>query len=253
MSRVLRRLAEAFSLKTKSGYAVPQKTLVYETPQVLLADVISLYERDPTCKASVDLLAASAVGAGFYTTVDESYEKADEAKRVMDSFNENVNLDALLCDMARGLIACGNDFWLKLTPENLTALHRLPAEAVERIQQNFIEEKTLKIPYKTESYKLRQIYGGQSLDAEAIIHWRINCLGVSGYGTGVLQVLLHSLAFQSDKRPAFAWMKAKIERIMPKIFEKYAGPDVLALLGRADENTIKAFEQAIKNRGEEGA
>jgi hypothetical protein len=48
-------------------------------------------------------------------------------------------------------------------------------------------------------------------------------------------------------------MKAKIERIMPRIFEKYAGPDVLALLERADENTIKMFEQAIKTRGEEGA
>ena len=253
MSRVLHRLAEAFSLKTKSGYAVPQKTVVYETPTVPLADVITLYERDPTCKASVDLLAASAVGAGFYTTVDENYEKAGEAKRAVDRFNENVNLDALLCDMARGLIACGNDFWLKLTPENLTELHRLPADVVERIQQSFIEEKKLKIPYKTESYKLRQTYGGQSLDAEALLHWRINCLDFSGYGTGVLQVLLHSLAFQSDKRPAFVWMKAKIERIMPKIFEKYAGPDVLALLERADENTIKTFEQAIKNRGEEGA
>ncbi len=251
MSRALRRLAEAFSLKTKSGYAFPQRILVYETPRVPLADVMSLYERDPTCKASVDLLAASAVGAGFYTTVDENYEKASKSKRALDNFNENVNLDALLCEMARGLIACGNDFWLKLTPENLMELHRLPVDAVERIQQSFIEEKTLKIPYKTESYKLRQTYGGQSLDAETIIHWRINCLDFSGFGTGVLQVLLH-LTFQSDKRPAFAWMKAKIERIMPRIFEKYAGPDVLALLEKADENTIKMFEQAIKNRSEEG-
>ncbi len=61
------------------------------------------------------MLAASAVGAGFYTTVNAAYEKAAEAKRVVDRFNENVNLDALLCDMARGLIACGNDYWLKLT------------------------------------------------------------------------------------------------------------------------------------------
>src|SRR4030042_759564 len=253
MSKVLRRLTDAFSLKPRSGYAVPQKALVYETPIVPLTEAIRLYERDPTCKASVDLLAASAVGAGFYTTVDENYEKAGEAKRIVDRFNANVNLDALLCDMARGLIACGNDFWLKLTPENLRELHRLPADAVERIQQSFIEEKTLKIPYKIESYKLRQLYGGQSLDAEALVHWRINCLDFSGYGTGVLQVLLHSLAFQSDQRPAFAWMKAKIERIMPKIFEKYAGPDVLALLEKADEPTIRLFEQAIKNRGEEGA
>jgi hypothetical protein len=171
----------------------------------------------------------------------------------VDRFNEDVNLDALLCDMARGLIACGNDFWLKLTPEKLVELHRLPVDVVDRVEQSFIGEKTLKIPYKVESYKLRQAYGGERLDAEALIHWRINCLDFSGYGTGVLQVLLHSLAFQSDKRPAFAWMKAKIERIMPRIFEKYAGPDVLALLERADEGTIQKFEQAIKNRGEEGA
>jgi len=253
MSNVLHRLTSAFSPRTRSGYAVSQKALVYETPTVPLTDVMRLYERDPTCKASVDLLAASAVGAGFYTTVDDGYEKAGEAKRIVDRFNENVNLDALLCDMARTLIACGNDFWLKLTPEKLTALHRLPVDAVERVQQSFIEEKTLKVPYKVESYKLRQAYGGENLTAEAVLHWRINCLDCSGYGTGVLQVLLHTLAFQSDKRPAFAWMKAKIERIMPRIFEKYAGPDVLALLERADEGTIRQFEQAIKNRGEEGA
>jgi hypothetical protein len=253
MSTGLRRLIEALSPKAKSGYAVPQKALVYETPCVPLTEVMKLYERDPTCKASVDLLAASAVGAGFYTTVDGNYEKAEEAKRIVDEFNEDVNLDTLLCDMARGLIACGNDFWLKLTPEKLAELHRLPVDAVERIQQSFIEEKALKIPYKVESYKLRQAYGGENLSAEAVLHWRINCLDFSGYGTGVLQVLLHTLTLQSDKRPAFAWMKAKIERIMPRIFEKYAGPDVLALLERADERTIQKFEQAIKNRGEEGA
>src|SRR4030042_1762488 len=114
MSTGLRRLIESFSLKAKSGTAFPQKALVYETPCVPLTDVMKLYERDPTCKASVDLLAASAVGAGFYTTVDSGYEKAAEAKRTIDGFNESINLDALLCEMARPLIASGNDFWLKL-------------------------------------------------------------------------------------------------------------------------------------------
>jgi hypothetical protein len=151
------------------------------------------------------------------------------------------------------LIACGNDFWLKLSPEKLVELHRLPVDAVERIGQTYLRYGNLKIPHKTESCKLRHIYGGESLRPEALIHWRINHSGTSGFGTGVLQVLLHSLTFQSDKRPAYAWMKAKIERIMPKIFEKYAGPDVLALLEKADGETIQKFEKAIKNRSEEGA
>ncbi len=255
MSGALKRLTEAFTVKARSGYAYPQQATIYETPSIPLSEVMALYERDPTCKASVDLLAASAVGAGFYTTVDTGYEKAEEAKRVIDGFNETVNLDALLCDMARALIACGNDFWLKLTPESLQDLHRLPVDAVERIEQRSIgeEHSALKIPYKVQGYKLRQKYGGESLTPEAMVHWRINCLDTSGFGTGILHVLLHSLVLQSDKRPAFAWMKAKIERIMPKIFEKYAGPDVLALLEKADENTIRSFEKAIKNRGEEGA
>jgi len=253
MSTMFHRLMEAFAVRAKSGYATPQGALVYETPSIPLSDVVKLYERDPTCKSSVDLLAASAVGSGFYTTVDDGYEKSSEAKAAIDSFNETVNLDALLGDMAKMLIACGNDFWLKLTPQNLKALHRLPPDAVERIQQSYLDEKTLKIPYKIEDYKLRQTYGGQNLAAEAIVHWRINCLDYSGYGTGVLQVLLHSLAFGSDKRPAFASMKGKIERIMPRIFEKYAGPDVLALLERADDDTIAKFQSAIKNRSEEGA
>jgi len=220
MRKVLRRLTEAFSLRTRSGYAVPQKAVVYETPTVPLTDVMKLYERDPTCKASVDLLAASAVGSGFYTTVDETYEKSADAKRAIDDFNESVNLDALLCDMARVLIACGNDFWLKLTPERLMDIRRLPIDAVERIERSNISDQasSLRIPYRVESYKLRQTYGGERLAPEALVHWRINCLDLSGYGIGVLQVLLHTLALQSDKRPAFAWMKAKIERIMPKIF-----------------------------------
>lgn len=253
MGSILQRLIEAFTLKRQSGYAYAQSPTVYETPSIALADVMKLYERDPACKASVDLLAASAVGMGFYTTVDENYERAEDAKRRVDQFNEEVNLDALLCEMAKTLIACGNDFWLKITPESLKNLHRLPVDAVEKIEHSFLQEGEMKIPYKIEGYRLRIGYGGETLNPEAVIHWRINCLGASGFGTGVLQVLLHSLTFQSDRRPAYAWMKAKIERIMPKIFEKYAGPDVLALLERADEATIRKFEKAIRTRSEEGA
>ncbi|NWG10245.1 hypothetical protein HXY33_00600 [Candidatus Bathyarchaeota archaeon] len=253
MSNALKRLMEAFSPRTRSGYASPQSAVVYETPNIPLADVMRLYERDPACKASVDLLAASAVGMGFYTTVNQRYQRAEEAKDAVDKFNEEINLDALLCDMTRVLIACGNDFWLRITPEKLTELHRLPIDAVERIGQNYMQHNGSKIPYKIGSYKLKHVYGGENLKQEALIHWRMNHVGDSGFGTGVLQVLLHSLTLQSDRRPAYAWMKAKIERIMPKIFEKYAGPDVLALLEKADEATIQKFERAIKNRSEEGA
>jgi hypothetical protein len=47
-------------------------------------------------------------------------------------------------------------------------------------------------------------------------------------------------------------MKAKIERILPNIFAKYAGPDVVVQLEGQKEDTIKKYESAIKNRPEEG-
>jgi hypothetical protein len=235
-----------------SGKASPKSPVFFETSDIPLVEVMQLYERDPTCKSSVDLLAASTVGMGFYTTCEQGQEKA---KAAVDKFCEDVNLDNLLNDMAKPLIACGNDFWLKLMPEKLADLLRMPIDAVERVQLTSVPD--FKIPYKVEGYKVRPAYQGSNttsiLNPEAVIHWRLNSSNTSSFGLGLLQVLVHTLTVNTDKRPAFAWMKAKIERIMPRIFEKYAGPDVLAYLEKADPATIKQFESAIKNRPEEGA
>jgi len=162
LSGLVKRLVEAFSRKTRSGYALPQSATIYETPSIPLAEVIKLYEM------------------GFYTTVNEGYDGAGEVKQVVDQFSEDVNLDALLCDMARVLIACGNDFWLRITPESLRNLHRLPVDAIERIEQGYIQSSGLRIPYGVEGYKLRHSFGGEVLEPEAVIHWRINCISLIG-------------------------------------------------------------------------
>jgi hypothetical protein len=254
MSSVKKKLHELLTWAPSSGVASPNSRVFYETADIALADVMKLYDRDPTCKSSVDLLAASTVGMGFYTTVDEKYEKASEAKAVIDNFCEEINLDQLLNDMAKPLIACGNDFWVKIIPTKLDNLLRLPIDAVERIGLSSLSD--FKIPYKVTEYKLSSIYidraKGSNLKPEAVIHWRLNPSLPSGYGVGLLQVLLHVLSLCGDKRPAYAWMKAKIERLMPKIFEKYAGPDVVVGAPGAKPETIKGWENAIKNRPEEG-
>ena len=254
MSNIVRKIREVLSYAPASGVAKPNGRVFYDTSSIPLIDVMKLYDRDPTCKSSVDLLAASTVGMGFYTTVDEKYAKAKEAKAVVDNFCEDVNLDMLLNDMAKPLIGCGNDFWLKLSPDKLTDTLRMPIDAVQRIGLSSVP--SFKLPYKVTGYQISGTYGGTAgneLKPEAVTHWRLNSDGTSGYGVGLLQVLLHTLMIGQDRRPAIAWMKAKIERIMPKIFEKYAGPDVLAMLEGVDEETCKKFEQAIKNRDEEGS
>jgi hypothetical protein len=253
MSNVLRKIREVLSYAPASGVASLKDRVFFDTSCISLADVMKLYDRDPTCKSSVDLLAASTVGMGFYTTVDEKYDKAAEAKAAVDRFCEEVNLDGLLNDMAKPLIACGNDFWLKLTPERLADMLRMPIDSVQRIGLSSVPN--LKIPYKVTGYQLQATYSGNAgneLKPEAVIHWRLNGDVPSGFGLGLLQVLLHTLTVDTDKRPSYAWMKAKIEKILPNIFVKYAGPDVVVQLEGQKEDTIKKYESAIKNRPEEG-
>ena len=214
------------------GSASPNGTVFYETSDIPLADIMQLYYRDATCKSSVDLLAASTVGMGFYTTVDQKYAKATKAKACVDEFCEDINLDKLLNDMAKPLIACGNDFWLCLSPNKLRDVLRLPIDAVWKI--NLDNVPGFRIPHRVTGYKLKSIYAATNagidqdvLSPQAVIHWQLNPVVSSGFGVGLLQVLLHTFSVNGDKRPAYAQMKAKIERLMPKVIEKYAGPDVV--------------------------
>ena len=254
MNKIVSKVREYLTY-APSGVAYPGATNFFETADIPLVKVMELYEKDPTCKSSVDLLAASAVKR-FYTTCASAkdYPDADNAKQAVDDFCEAVNLDGLLHDMAIRLIACGNDFWLKLTPERLVEFVRMPIDAVEKIKLSSVSG--FKIPYKVSSYQLRSSYresaGNGDLKPEAVLHWNINQNFNSGFGVGLLQVLLHTLTLDNNKRPAYAWMKAKIERLMPKIFEKYAGPDVVVGLPGAKPETIEKFERAVKNRPEEG-
>jgi hypothetical protein len=129
----------------------------------------------------------------------------------------------------------------------------MPVDSVQRIGLSSVPN--LKIPYKVTGYQLKATYSGNTgneLKPEAVIHWRLNGDVPSGFGVGLLQVLLHTLTVDTDKRPSYAWMKAKIEKILPNIFVKYAGPDVVVQLEGQKEDTIKKYESAIKNRPEEG-
>lgn len=254
MSSVVCKIREFLSRSSAYGVASPGASVVVETSDIPLADVMKLYERDPTCKSSVDLLAASAAKR-FYTTCApvKDYPNAEKAKDAVDSFCEEVNLDGLLHDMAVRLIACGNDFWLRLTPDKLVEFVRMPVDAVEKIKLTTIEG--FKIPYKTESYLLKSSYrdgGDGALKPDAVLHWNVNQNFNSGFGVGLLQVLLHTLTVGNDKRPSFAWMKAKIEKILPNIFVKYAGPDVVVQAEGMKDESFKKYETAVKNRPEEG-
>jgi hypothetical protein len=215
---------------------------------VTFSDILTAYTRDPSCKAFVDFLADQAVGMGFYTTVNEEYERAEEAKQVVDEFNETVYLDSLLQTSAREVVASGNSFWLKTEPEHLENLKILPLTGFDNpkaVARNQYGEVT------GYNYSFGDVK--KTFSPEKIIHFKWNPINFSAFGTGVLQVLLAELYFNGETRMSFLEMKARIEKIMPEIFEKYAGPDELWVFAGASDKKLAEYQKMIKKKPKAGA
>jgi len=245
----LRWLQESLSRVRSTGVLLPAWRTVYGEVQVVsFSDVMTAYQRDPSCKAFVDFLADQAVGMGFYTTVNEEYEQAEKAKQVVDEFNETVNLDGLLQISTREIVAAGNSFWLKIEPEHLENLKILPLTGFDN-PKAIIRDRCGEVTGYNYSYGDVKT----SFPPEKIIHFKWNLVDFSAFGIGVLQVLLTELAFDGNKRMSFLEMKARIEKIMPEIFEKYAGPDELWIFAGASDEKLAEYQRLIKSKPKAGA
>jgi hypothetical protein len=247
MSTTLKKIKEFYAkLRKERGVLLPAWRQVYgETPTISFSDLISAYLRDPACKAFVDFLADQTVGMGFYTIVNSEYARAEEAKRVVDEFNEAVNLDGLLQTGSREVVACGNSFWEKIEPSRLEQLRILPLTSVEKIVRDQYGN--------VQGYRQTAYYGGKTLQPERIIHFRWNPIDGEAFGTGVLRVLLEQLSFNGETRMSFLEMKARIEKAMPEIFEKYAGPDELWLFPGVSADKLAEYQRLIKSKPKAGA
>lgn len=251
MSKVINKLKQFYEKlqPNSTGALLPAWRQVYgETRQVSFNDIITAYTRDPSCKAFVDFLADQAVGEGFYTTVNDKYEQATKAKQLIDDFNETANLDELLQVTAREIVASGNSFWLKTEPENLQNLKILPLTgfdnptAIKRNQYGVVTGY---------NYSYGDVKTGFA--PEKIVHFKWNPINFSAYGTGVLQVLLSELTINQETRISFLEMKARIEKIMPEVFEKYAGPDELWIFAGASDEKLADYQKLIKTKPKAGA
>ncbi len=216
-----------------------------EQPSVSFQDCVNAYLKDPTCKAFVDFLADQVVGAGFYTTVDEGYDGAAEAKRAVDEFCEHVNLDNMLQATAREVIATGNSFWEKVEPSSLVDLRILPLTSVSHVKRD--------VQGNVKAYVQSATYGGKSLTAERIVHFKWNPVDGEPFGTGVLRPLLEKMTMSGETRMSFLEMKARIEKMLPEIFEKYAGPDELWVFEGVSDDRLAEYQRIIKSKPKSGA
>jgi len=219
-----------------------------EAPKISFSDLIGAYLHDPACKAFVDFLADQTVGAGFFTTVNADYSEAVKAKAVVDDFSETVNLDGLLQIGAREIISCGNSFWLKLEPDDLHQLKILPLTGFE-------DSKAVVRDQSGEVKAYNYSFGGvkSTFQPNRVIHFKWNPVNFNAFGTGVLQVLLEEISFNGETRKSFLEMKARIEKVMPEIFEKYAGPDELWLFPGVNAERLNEFQRLIRSKPKAGA
>ncbi len=250
MSRAFRRglgrLKEALSRLRPSGVLLPAWRENYgETPAVAFEDLIGIYLRDYAAKAAVDFLADQAVGAGFYTTVNPHYVQAEKAKAVVDEFNEQVNLDGLLQVGVREVVATGNSFWEKITPDRLENLKILPLTSIEKVLRDPLGQ--------VRGYKQTATYGGKTLAPESIIHFCWNPINGEPFGTGVLRSLAERLTVNGETRESLISVKARLEKVMPEIFEKYAGPDELWIFEGVSDDKLAEYQRLIKGKPKAGA
>jgi len=250
LSRAFRRglgqLKEALSRLRPSGVLLPAWRENYgETPAVAFEDLIGIYLRDYAAKAAVDFLADQAVGAGFYTTVNADYAQAEKAKAVVDEFNEQVNLDGLLQVGVREVVATGNSFWEKVTSDHLENLKILPLTSIEKV----LRDPTGQV----KGYKQTTTYGGKTLAPESIIHFCWNPINGEPFGTGILRSLAERLTVNGETRESLISVKARLEKVMPEIFEKYAGPDELWIFEGVSDDKLAEYQRLIKGKPKAGA
>ncbi len=90
--------------------------------------------------------------------------------------------------------------------------------------------------------------------AERILHFCWNPVNREPFGRGILQSLLEEFDIGSgEKRTSFLKMKARIENIMPKIIEKYAGPDEMWSIPGAKDEMLSTLQNLLKKKPKEGA
>jgi hypothetical protein len=212
------KLAEAVKDATsEKGLFIPAvKTRLGEQPSVSLATLVDYYAKDPAVMASVDYMSEQIAGAGFYTICNAGFE---DSKKIVDEFCATVNMDALLMQISKEVVFSGNSFSERVfdKQKKLVRLKILPLSSIKSIQRDKYG--------RLQSY-LQQI-GTETVEftPDQIIHFCLNPLDGSAWGTGILRSLASTRQIdERTVRPAFLDIKARLEDDIQRIVHRYAAP-----------------------------
>jgi len=230
MTRFTRRLFGA------QGAVVPIHKASGEVSAVTTDAYLDAYLKDPAIAAAVDYLAEQAVGPGFFVT-----SNSERAKNIVENFNVEVGLDQILMQAAKETVFGGNSWLEKIRQDNvLVDLKYLPFTSIRRIRREPLTGRPLWYD---------QRIGGQSipLEAENIVHFRFNPQNGEAFGSPVIRSLLESYPVDDRyTREPFLKIKARMEAIMPRVFERYVGPKNIWVFPGVPDAKRDEYKKAIE-------
>ncbi|MFQ5871529.1 MAG: hypothetical protein ACE5IB_05175 [Candidatus Geothermarchaeales archaeon] len=169
---------------------------------------------------NVDFFAEAIVGVGYYTSAADR-PLGRRAKAAVDRFAEDVNLDGLLLQGAREIIAFGNSFWEKVEPEHLDRLKILPIGSIQSIQRTPQGEVRLIV----------QRLGATRVEFEPgeLIHWRWNAVDAEAFGRGIMHDLMeqrrYTVKFDGATKkytvPTLLDLKAQMDDDIRRVLHHY--------------------------------
>lgn len=95
--------SQALSADTSQGLFHRGKRDVYKPEEI--EDYYEAYEDKDLVRAPIDDLVESALGQGYYTTVED--EKSKPCKELVDDFAEYFNLDELIVNIGKNMLIAG--------------------------------------------------------------------------------------------------------------------------------------------------
>jgi len=192
------------------------------------------YETTGLVTAAVDATVEMVVGPGYHTEASDA-----QAKGVVDSFAEDVNLDGLLMDAVLDCAICGNA-WIEKVYEDgeLAGLNYLDPLTMEQSVLLRRVPNSLNLYYPVvEGYV--QVINGQKVaewPRDRIIHLTWRRTRNSPYGVGMVRPVESYLATIVDA-----------EEDMGKIIKRYAAPKVAWLLENASQTTFDAVKSQLRS------
>ncbi|MEM2873054.1 MAG: hypothetical protein QXD82_02660 [Nitrososphaerales archaeon] len=219
-------------LREEKGLIAPLSTVAWgESPAISFSTLLNNYLSDTEVAMGIDFLAEAIVGSGFYINSDD-----DKAKKIVEEFCAEVNLDNLNLMIAKEVIAFGNSFIEKIEPDDLINLKHIPISTIWKVKRDEYG--------KVERYE--QLINGKivELEPDRIIHFRFNAMNNSPFGYG----LLHQLS--TKKKYVVRLSDGNIkERTIPSLLELkwIMEDDMRKILHRYVPRHVYEFENASED------